>query len=117
MNNLEDMGVSALVLFAAISGIVFICWQLDRNRRREELLDRQYDLYQRVKEFWLLTHDTNVPTPHFEDLIPFAKEAASIFGKEMQDHILSLSGKRHSGSPLFPDEDFVRPFRKYLKLS
>ena len=55
--------------------------------------------------------------PHdVEDLIPVAMEARMLFGKDIAQHIISLENKAHKGSPFFPDDDFIKPFMKYLQL-
>ncbi len=111
-----DVVVTSLAPAVLIFAIAFAWAKINHKKQKDEFFDRRYDFYKRVKEFWLLTQNKNNHAPTLEDLIPFAKEAAFLFGKDVQDHILSLSGKRHQGSPLFPEEDFTLPFRKYLDL-
>lgn len=91
-----------------------------RRLRTDALFDRRYAFYQRVRDIWLASGtgapEHQDPELHLEDLIPIAEEARFIFGKDIEEHILGLSRKGHQGSPFFPDDDFVKPFGKYLKL-
>lgn len=111
-----DVVVTSLAPAVFISAIAFVWAKINHKKQKADLSDKRYKFYQRFKEYWLATQDRNNHEPTLEDLFPFAKEAAFLFGKDVQDHILSLSGKRHKGSSLFPDEDFTLPFRKYLDL-
>ncbi len=110
-----DVLVTSLSPAILLFTIAFVWSRINRRKEKADFFDRRYKFYQRFKEFWLATQDNNHELT-LEDLFPFAKEAAFLFGKDVQDHILSLSGKRHKGSSLFPDEDFTQPFRKYLDL-
>jgi len=50
-----------------------------------------------------------------EDWFPLAEEAGFLFGEDIERHISSLADKKVEGSPFFPNEWFVAPFRKYLR--
>lgn len=94
------------------------------RRRRDELFDRRYQFYQRVRSMWLKTGNGARPGQRdwldMEELIPIADEAEFLFGQDISQHIVSLAeppfSGRHSGHPDFPNDDFVDPFRKYLCL-
>lgn len=121
MNNIPHwitILAALLTPIIAIFGLLIAGFQLRNNIRLKEnaLFDRRYVFYQRVRNYWLETAREDNPEPSYEDLIPVAEEASFIFGKDISSHILSLADKRHTGSPCFPDEDFVKPFRKYLVL-
>lgn len=102
----------------AIMGIVFVIfqWRTNEKRRQNELFDRRYQFYTRLKESYLSQHASESPIGDFEDWIPYAEEASFLFGKDIESHILSFSDRGLTGSPSFPDEWFIKPFRKYLKL-
>ncbi len=116
-NNWIAISAALLTPTIAIAGtvIAFLQWKTNHLKRKNELFDRRYDFYQKLREWWLAT-----AMPEFEfdiqDLIPLAEEAGFLFGDDISKHILSLEGKSHSGSPFFPNDDFSSPFRKYLKL-
>ncbi len=63
-----------------------------------------------------LDQDAVVLEQAVEDVVPIAEEARLLFGADIARHILSLEGKEHSGSPDFPNEDFTKPFERYLQL-
>lgn len=116
------IGAAILSPVVAVAGLGFALgnFQLAKRRRNDELFDRRYEFYQRLRSMWLRTgraappgHDPEVYT---EDLIPIAEEARFLFGEEIADHVLGLVGKGHQGHPDFPDEWFVKPFRPYLSL-
>lgn len=115
--------LSALLTPAiAIAGILIavLNYQHVRQKRKDDLFDRRYAFYERVRSMWLSTGTgaglDEDPEIDIESLIPIAEEAQFLFGKDIADHILSLDRKGHSGSPFFPNDDFVKPFEKYLQL-
>ena len=92
-------------------------YRLSARRRRDDLFDRRYRFYQQVRDAWLSTADPSTRPPDIEDWIPIAEEASFLFGSDIADHLVSLDGRKHSGSPFFPNDNFVEPFRKYLTLA
>lgn len=106
----------------AIAGIVIgaLNYVHARRKRKDDLFDRRYEFYKRVRDWWLKTGTGappgSDPTVALEDVVPIAEEARLLFGEEIARHILSLEGKGHSGSPFFPNHDFTGPFEKYLRL-
>jgi hypothetical protein len=108
-----------LVPTIAIAGIVLgiLNHRLARKRRKDELFDRRYEFYRRARDFWLSTANPASPPPDIQDWISVAGEASFLFGRDIAEHLVSLDGKRHDGSPFFPNDDFVRPFRRYLTLA
>jgi hypothetical protein len=88
---------------------------LSRKRRSDDLFDRRYSYYERVKERWLATQSDG-RTLDQEDCIEMAEEATFLFGNDVHRHVVGLADRRRTGSPFFADEDFVKPFRKYLNL-
>lgn len=95
-------------------------YRLARRRRNDDLFDRRYAFYQRIRSIWLRTGTGAGPEddPFIDplDLIPIAEEAEFLFGADIAKHILTLNTGGHSGYPDFPEEDFIAPFRKYLSL-
>lgn len=106
----------------AIAGIVIgtLNYLHTRRKRQDDLFDRRYEFYKRVRDWWLTTGTGAAPGSDpivgVEDVVPIAEEARLLFGKDVAQHILSLEGKGHSGSPFFPDQDFTKPFERYLRL-
>lgn len=90
-------------------------YRLARRRRKDDLFDRRYTFYKGVRDWWLRTAEPDEPPVTVEDVAPLADEAALLFGDDIARHIMSLEGKAHSGSPFFPNDDFTRPFLKYLR--
>lgn len=97
-------------------GVAIFQWRTNEKKRQNDLFDRRYALYQRIEKWWLATADSDAPPPDIEDLVPVAQEVEFLFDKNLAKHIISLEGKRHTGSPFFPNEDFFKPFRRYLIL-
>ncbi len=102
----------------AIIGVIIAAlqWQVNDLKRKNDLFDRRYSFYQRLEKAWLSTEDKNNRTWDFEDLCPIASEAEMLFGKDIAKHIITLADKRHKGSQFFPNDDFSKPFMKYLRL-
>jgi len=102
----------------AIAGLVIAVLQYRTNnlKRKNDLFDKRYEFYKSVEKLWLSTIDNEIKEFWVEDLIPIASEARILFGNDVADHIMSLENKRHKGSPFFPNDDFSKPFLKYLQL-
>lgn len=96
--------------------IAFLQWRTNDLRRKNELFDRRYEFYQRFRKWWLAWRESEHYVPEIEDLIPFAEEADFLFGSDVSEYILSLAGTKHTGSPWFPNKDFISSFYEYLKL-
>ncbi len=90
---------------------VFMYWR----KRRDELFDKRFEFYQKLERYWVKTSHEDVSPCMIEDLIPFATEASFLFGKKIMDHIFSLEDKKAT-NPFFADDDFAKPFKKYLSL-
>jgi len=105
-------------LALTIAGLLFAglqCW-LAFKRRKDDLFDRRYAFYLKIRAAWLSTQDESQASADIEDLIPLAEEAGFIFGPDISKHIMSLENARHDGSQFFPNDDFIKPFEKYLRL-
>ncbi len=106
----------------AVAGIVIavLNYLHARRKRKDDLFDRRYRFYRRVRAWWLTTGTGaapgEVPFVDLEDVIPIAEEARLLFGKDIERHILNLVGPGHSGSPFFPNSEFTKPFDKYLRV-
>ena len=118
--------IDILAAFAtpAIAGaavaISYTNYMLARRKRADDLFDRRYAFYKRLEKYWLNTGrcappDVD-PEPDVEFLIAFADEASFLFDDDICQHIINLPTAGHTGSPFFPDDDFVKPFREYLCL-
>jgi hypothetical protein len=105
-------------LALTIVGLIFTGLQcrLAFKKRKDELFDRRYAFYLKIRAAWLYTQDESQPEPDVIDWIPFAEEASFLFGDDVAKHIASLADQRHTGAPFFPDADFIKPFEKYLRL-
>lgn len=106
-----------LTPIVAIGGLVIavLNYRHAHRKRKDDLFDRRYEFYRRLRDWWLRTAEPDQPLVDAEDVIPIAEEARLLFGEDIAQHILSLAGKAHSGSPFFPNDDFTRPFDKYLR--
>jgi hypothetical protein len=110
----QCLSTPAIGIFA-----IFIAWlQYDNNRkkRKNDLFDKRYEFYQRFRNWWLAAAGSETVSTDIETLIPIAEEAFFLFGNDISQHILSLEGEIHTGSPFFPNSDFSKPFEKHLKL-
>lgn len=110
-------GIAVAIAGAALARAQYV---LAKRKRADDLFDRRYDFYQRLRAAWM---DTGVGAPedsdpavYIEDVVSLAEEASFLFGADIEAHIYSLVGPGHQGSQFFPDESFVEPFRKYLSL-
>jgi hypothetical protein len=105
----------------AVAGIALatLSYLHARRVRKDALFDRRYAFYLGVRKMWLSTGtgapSGEDPAVYQEDLIPIAEEAGLLFGEDIAQHILSLEGPGHTGSPFFPNSDFTEPFEKYLR--
>jgi hypothetical protein len=122
---LNDHGSLIALISASISigGLIvsILSFRNSAMARKISLFDKRYDFYTRLKKRWLETGDNpgGMPTSPSMDsieIIMWLNEAEFLFGKDVMNHINNLEEKEHTGAPFFPDEDFVKPFRKYLKL-
>jgi len=111
-----------LTPMVAIAGTVlaYLNYLHAKRKRKDDLFDRRYAFYMRVRDIWLSSGigagPDEDPDLDIEDLIPIAEEAGFLFGDDIAQHIISLDRQGHSGSPFFPNSDFTQPFEKYLKL-
>jgi len=116
VNILVALLTPTVAVVALILGI--FNYRLAARRRRDDLFDRRYKFYERVRSIWLSTGtgaaDGQRPWLDIDDLLPLAEEADSLFGNDIAKHILSLADRQHSGHGVFMEHDFVAPFRKYL---
>ena len=102
----------------AILGVTFVWlgWRTNEKKRQNDLFDRRYKFYVKIKESYLSQHDPESRPLDVTDWIPYAEEACFLFGDDIQKHVLTFADRKLSGSPDFPEEWFVGPFKKYLKL-
>lgn len=116
------MSYSELLSIVSIflSSIAFIFTVLNyilaRQRRRDALFEVRFKFYQQVAELWVSTCKNGDPgLTDITTLLPLSQKGLFLFGKDIEQHILSMEGKRAS-QPFFPDEKFDKPFRRYLRL-
>lgn len=100
----------------AISGVIFTGLQvyIAHKKRKDDLFNLRYEYYKKVSKIWIDSYIENQPL-EFMDLLQIAEKADFLFGKDIRKHILSLADKKASHDS-FPDDDFSKPFHKYLKL-
>ena len=117
MNDYIALLSACLAPVIAVVCIVFtwLQWRTAERERQNALFDRRLSFYTRLKQIYLSQHDGSNPPLTEEDLCPLAEEAGFLFGDDIERHISSLADKKVEGSPFFPNEWFVKPFRKYLR--
>lgn len=103
-------------ILIGIIGTIFTYknYQLNERRRKDELFDRRFAFYKRLCKIWLSTAVDDEPELELENLLCIIDEARFLFDEDIVNHILALEGKYHTGHPSFPNDDFVKPFNKYL---
>jgi hypothetical protein len=112
---------AALTPTVAIVGLAvgILNHRLAKKRRDDDLFDRRYEFYKKIRGVWLSTGSGappgSDPTIDTLDLIPLAEEADFLFGDDIPQHIMDLDRKGHHGHPDFPNEEFIKPFRIYLR--
>ena len=109
---------ACLAPVVAIAGgaFAYLQWRTTERARQNALFDRRFSFYTQVKNVYLAQHDPKKPPMSVEDWLPMAEEAGFLFGVDIQRHISSLADKKVEGSPFFPNDWFVRPFEKYLRI-
>ena len=114
--DLESYLLVATTILAAF-GMIFtwLQYRIASVKRKDDLFKLRYEFYKKLSKSWLETYDKSVAPFDIVDLIPIAAEASLIFDKSVADHILSLDQKRPS-NPFFCDNDFSKPFYKFLNL-
>ncbi len=114
----EEVYFAIITAIVGTLGIIFTCLQfiLARNKRKDDLFNLRYEFYRSVSNIWIASYDKGNAPLDITDLMPISEKAEFLFGKEVSKHILSLENKRATHD-LFPDDDFSKPFRKYLKLT
>lgn len=114
---IEEIYLTIVTTCVGVFGLLFTWLQfsLAKKKRKDDLFNLRYEFYKNVSKMWTSTSDSNNPPLDIIDLIPLAEKAGFLFGEEIPKHILSLENKTAT-HPFFPDEDFSKPFVKYLKL-
>lgn len=113
----EAIYLTVVTSVVAILGSLFtgLQFKLARKKRKDDLFNLRYEFYRNLSRIWIATNNRENPELGITDLIPIAEKANFLFGKEISKHVLSLEDKRASHD-LFPDDDFSKPFERYLKL-
>ena len=88
---------------------------LTYKKRKDDLFNLRYEFYKNASNIWTSTCNPETPPLDIIDLIPLAEKASFLFGEDIFKHIISLENKTAT-NPFFPEEDFSKPFVKYLKL-
>jgi hypothetical protein len=117
MNDYISFLSACLAPVVAVVGLVFagLQWWTTERERQNTLFDRRFNFYTRLKQIYLSQHDRSNPPLTEEDWSPLAEEAGFLFGDDIERFVSSLADKKVEGSPFFPNEWFVAPFRKYLR--
>jgi hypothetical protein len=113
----NDTYLIIVTTIVAVIGLLFTVLQfrLAGKKRNDDLFNLRYEFYKSVSRMWVSTSSLENPPLDVTDLILVAERADFLFGKDISDHIFSLENKRAS-QDLFPDDDFSKPFYKYLIL-
>lgn len=115
---MEQTYLTIVTIFVGVLGLFFAGLQviIAKKKRKDDLFNLRYEFYKNVSNIWITTSNLENPSLDITDLIPISQKASFLFGEDISKHILSLANKR-APHDLFPEDDFNRPFVKYLKLS
>ena len=117
-----------LVPAIPVAGIIigFLQWCTNELHRKQDLFDKRYDFYQRLRKVYLAHHGTNPSQFHEATLEPYIEEASFLFGADIPTHIQSfynatcddlyVSDESEWHLCPMPDKHFILPFKKYLEL-
>ena len=114
-----DIISALLVPTLAIAGVIiaFLQWRTNELKRKQELFDRRYAFYQKIRKnyFDYAVSEENYDKTDFFDL---AEEALFLFGSEIEKHIVDIVDHEIPEQVMYGimDDWFVRPFKKYLEL-
>ncbi|UQZ89583.1 hypothetical protein C4J81_10350 [Deltaproteobacteria bacterium Smac51] len=108
--------IDLLDLIVTIIVMVFIIAQyfLLLFKRKDDLFTLRFDLYSRLRKYWLTTSKKN--TALEEIITPLAEEAFFLFDEKVYNYVMGLIDDYHHGSDYFPRDEFIEPFLKYLKI-
>ncbi|WP_264529314.1 hypothetical protein [Flavobacterium sp. N502540] len=114
---IQEIYLTIVTTFVAIFGLLFTWLQfiLAKKKRKDDLFNLRYEFYKDISNIWTSTCNPEMPPLDIVDLIPLAEKGNFLFGKDISSYIISLENKT-ANRPFFPDEDFTKPFVKYLKL-
>lgn len=108
--NLVTIFISGIALFFSIWS-----FHLSKKKRKDDLFEKRHSFYKRICKYWLSTSDPQRDSAQFDELLYYSEEANFLFGKGIKKHIEKLENKRNS-NPMLVDDNFTKPFTKYLKL-
>ena len=123
-----DIFSALLTPITAILMIYITCRQLRTSElhRRQDLFDKRYDFYQRLREVYLAHYGTNPSQFNEPTLEPYIEEASFLFGADIPKHIESFYNFTYDDMYVSddsewhlnptPDTHFIEPFKKYLEL-
>lgn len=114
-----DILSALLVPTIAIAGIIIaiLQWRTSELSRKQELFDRRYTFYQRVRKIYFAVASSEEPTD-VTDFFDVAEEASFLFGADVAKHIVAIADHkipeqvRHG----IMDDWFIQPFKKYLEM-
>lgn len=114
-----DILSALLVPTIAIAGtiIAILQWRTSELSRKQELFDRRYEFYQRVRKIYFAVASSEEPID-VTDFFDVAEEASFLFGTDIAKHIVAIADHRipEQVRPGIMDDWFVQPFKKYLEM-
>mgnify|MGYP005830311103 CR=1 FL=1 len=112
---MEDLKIATIIVMTVTSFVSILQFVHSLKKRKDDLFRLRYQFFERLSKVWLETHHLENNTLDKVDLIPIVTEANFLFGNDITKHIYTLENKRASNG-LFLEDDFCKPFKKYLKL-
>jgi hypothetical protein len=116
------------ILFDALQGIASLlamffavmAYILSRKVRKDNLWDKRYSFYIEAEKFWKESAPESAGGTRnieWDDLEYLALKAEFLFGEGISTHIKSYAKKSYNSHvPWVPDQEFLKPFRTFLKL-
>lgn len=104
-----------IAIVAAV--ITYLQWRTNELKRKQELFDRRYAFYQRLRAIYLSIPHLEIPI-NDNDLSDLAEEAQFLFGLEVAKHIVEIERRKIPEQVVhgLVDDWFIEPFKKYLEL-
>jgi hypothetical protein len=99
----------------AVGCVAFLQWRTAERKRRQELFDKRFALFQRLWDAYEGKAMGEVPSADLDDLMPLVHEAEFLFGNDVVSHMFKI-GTLHGAPKHLDYEWFTQPFRKYLKI-
>lgn len=100
---------------AAVAGISWMNWRTAERKRQQDLFDKRYDFYLRMKKIYE-DFVFNEVDADYDDIDRWRTEAKFLFGQQLADHVASIPEyvEKHPGCHHL--RWFSEPFDRYLML-